>query len=145
LGRTRPEMLNNAEFRGLRGAAKVMARRYDEASTDFAAPVLADDPSSALWRAYVSAKTGHWADARQAFAQGAPAFSRFSPTWQSRFARADAEAALELGDLNGAAARISLAVPAKLDPLEVLAARLLQARIFEAMGQTGRALMIYDA
>lgn len=145
LGRTRPEMMHNPEFRGLRGAAKVMARRYDEAAADFAAPILADDPSSALWRAYLSATTAHWADARQAFVQGAPAFSRVSPTWQARFARADAEAALELGDLNGAAARIRLAAPAKVGPLEILATRLLQARILEAMGQTDRALMIYDA
>ena len=143
--RDHPELLNNAEFRGLRGIARVMARRYTEASADFSAPILADDPSSALWRAYIAAQNAQWGEARTQFAAGAEAYNQFSPMWQARFARSDAEAALALGDIGGASARIQMALGVGADPLEELATRLIQARILEAQGETGRALRIYNA
>jgi hypothetical protein len=143
--RTHPELLENAEFRGLRGAARVMARRYKEADADFSAPVLADDPSSALWRALIAAKQAQWAEVRAQFTKGGEAYALFSPTWRARFARADAEAALKQGDLVGAEARINLALMEKVDPLEELAARLVQARVLEAEGHKDRALRIYAA
>jgi hypothetical protein len=30
----------------------MMARRYAEAESDFASPILNDDPSAAMWRGY---------------------------------------------------------------------------------------------
>ena len=61
---------SDAEFRGLRGAARVMARRYKEAEADFSAPALANDPASSVWRAYIDAKQGDWADAKQGLPGG---------------------------------------------------------------------------
>lgn len=145
LARTHPQMLGNGEFRGLRGVARVMARRYKEAAADFSAPVLSDDPSSALWRSYIAAQTGQWAEARHAFADGAQALNQFSPAWRARFARGDAQAALNLGDAEGAQARIQLALMDNVDPVDQLATRLVQARVFEAQGQVGRALNVYRA
>jgi tetratricopeptide (TPR) repeat protein len=143
--RTHPELLENAEFRGLRGVARVLARRYKEADADFSAPALTDDPSSAMWRALIAAKQAQWTEARAQFAKGGEAYALFTPTWRARFARADAEAALRLGDLNGAEARINLALMEKIDPLEQLATRLVQARIIELQGHKDRALRIYLA
>ncbi|MEH6678125.1 MAG: endoglucanase, partial [Phenylobacterium sp.] len=54
MARQHPQLMNDAEFRGLRGISRVMARRYKEAAADFSAPVLADEPSAALWRAYLA-------------------------------------------------------------------------------------------
>jgi tetratricopeptide (TPR) repeat protein len=143
--RSHPQLLENAEFRGLRGAARVMARRYKEADADFSAPVLADDPASALWRAYIAAKLAQWAESRTQFAKGGEAYALFSPTWKARFARADAEAAMRQGDLVAAEARVSLALMEKVDPLEELATRLVQARVLELQGHKDRALRIYVA
>ena len=143
--RAHPELMDNAEFRGLRGAARVMARRYKEAEADFSAPALVEDPSAALWRAYIAAKQAQWTEARAQFAKGAEAYALFSPTWRARFARADAEAALRLGDLMGAQARVGLALSEKVDPLEELATRLVQARVVELQGHQDRALRIYQA
>ena len=42
--RERETIAGEAEFRGLRGIARVMAGRDKEAETDFASPILADDP-----------------------------------------------------------------------------------------------------
>lgn len=143
--RAHPALLDDAEFRGLRGAARVMARRYQEAAADFSAPVLVEDPSAALWRAYIAARQAQWTEARAQFAKGAEAYALFSPTWKARFARADAEAALRLGDLMGAEARVGLALAEKVDALEELDTRLLHARVLETLGHKDRALRIYQA
>jgi tetratricopeptide (TPR) repeat protein len=143
--RSHPELLENAEFRGLRGISRVMARRYKEAEADFSAPVLSDDPSSALWRSFIAAKLAQWPESRAQFAKGGEAYALFSPTWKARFARADAEATMRQGDLAGAEARINLALQEKVDPLEELATRLVQARVLELQGHKDRALRIYVA
>ena len=143
--RAHPEIMEDPEFRGLRGVARVLARRYKEADADFASPVLADDPSSALWRAYVNAQLAQWPDARTQYAKGAEALGLFSPVWKARFARADAQAALAQGDIAGAEGRLKTAFAETVPPLEQLHARLLQARVVELQGNKARALRIYEA
>lgn len=145
LARKSPEVLENPEFRGLRGIARVMARRYAEAATDFSAPILASDPSASLWRAYISAQLGQWTEVRNEFAAGAEAFNQFSPLWKSRFARAEGQAALAQGDFEGADKAIRLALEDRADAAETLSVRLLQARLLEAQGAKDRAVRIYDA
>ncbi|MDP1629926.1 MAG: endoglucanase [Caulobacter sp.] len=133
------------EFRGLRGIARVMAGRDQEAESDFATPILADDPSAAVWRGYLAARSGQWADARAKFSAGEMAIGQFSPIWKARFLRADAEAALELGDLASAGFRIREALAETLPASEQLAARLIQARVLEATGRKKGALNVYMA
>lgn len=145
VARTHQELLDDPEFRGLRGMARVMARRYKEAQADFSAPILADDPSASLWRSYIASQLAQWPEARSQFAAGVEVFNQFSPAWKARFARGDAQAALALGDLNGANGRIELALADKVEPLEELATRLVQAKVVEAMGHKDRALRIYAA
>jgi tetratricopeptide (TPR) repeat protein len=145
LGRANPHMMDNPEFRGLRGVARVMARRYKEAEADFSAPVLAEDRSSALWRSYIASQLAQWAEARAQFAKGGEAFNMMPPAWKARFARADAKAAMAQGDLPGAEARIKLALADKTDVWEELSTRLIQARIIEQQGHKDRALRMYDA
>ncbi len=144
LAKADPLMLQNPELRGLRGAAKAMAGRYKDAEADLSAPVLAEDPASALWRAYCSSKLGDWAGARQSFASGRSALTSFSPDWRAHFARADAEAALAQGDVNAARGDVAGIAMAGLDPMEAQAVRLDQARVLEASGQPEPALRLYD-
>jgi tetratricopeptide (TPR) repeat protein len=143
--RANPTLMENPEFRGLRGIARVMARRYKEAEADFSAPALAEDRSSSLWRSYIAAQLAQWSEARAQFAKGAESFAMFSPTWKARFARADAQAAMAQGDLPAAEARIHLALADKTDVYEELATRLIQARIIEQQGHKNRALRMYAA
>jgi tetratricopeptide (TPR) repeat protein len=145
LSREHPEMLDDPEFRGLRGVARVLARRYAEAEADLSSPALADDPSTAMWRSYVAAQSAHWTEARALFARGAQAYGLFSPTWRARFARAEGQAALALGDVAGADARIRLALQEKIPPVEQLALWLVEARVIELQGHKDRALRVYQA
>ena len=143
--RASPQQVDSPEFRGLRGIARVMARRYKEAEADFAAPALVEDRSSALWRSYIAAQLAQWSEARAQFARGAEAFNMFSPVWKARFARADARAAMAQGDLPSAEARIRLALADRSDVWEELDTRLVQARIIEQQGHKERALRMYAA
>ena len=145
IAKDHPEVMTNAEFRGLRGAAKVMARRYTEAQTDFASPALADDPASALWRGYADDKLGQWTQARQEFQNGGKALPLFNPAWRARFARAEADASLRLNDFVTGTNQIQYAMKQPQEPLEQLATFLVYARLLEAEGQAQRALPIYDA
>jgi tetratricopeptide (TPR) repeat protein len=143
--RKHPEVLNNAEFRGLRGAARAMAGRFKEAQADFSAPILADDPASALWRGYAAARLGQWIDARTEFQKGVRVQDQVDPKWRATFARADAEAAMNLGDYTTAGNEIALALNLPQSAPDQLADRLLQARMMEATGAPERALGIFDA
>ena len=145
VARAHPELMNDPEWRGLRGVARVMARCYKEAEADFSSPALADDPSAALWRSYIASKQAQWAESRAQFSKGVQAYALMSPTWKARFARAAAEAALRQGDLVDADRRVKLALQEKVDPLEELGTRLVQARVIELFGHKDRALRIYSA
>jgi tetratricopeptide (TPR) repeat protein len=144
LGKMQPAMLNDPELRGLRGAAKAMAGRYNEAMVDLSAPPLTGDTSAALWRGYVSAQTGHYDDARKAYQQGYRAFAQMPPKWRARFARTYAEAALDAGDMRTAKIELSLALDAKAGTEEDVDTSFVQARILETEGDKTRALAIYD-
>ncbi|HEY3887940.1 MAG TPA: endoglucanase [Caulobacteraceae bacterium] len=143
--KVQPNLLGDAEFRGLRGAAKAMAGRYKEAQTEFSVPVLADDPASSLWRGYIAVQLGQWTEARAEFNKGAVALYQFTPRWRARFARADAHAAIELGSNAIAEAEVKVALDNSTDPVENLATRLIQAKVFEAEGEKDRALGVYQA
>lgn len=145
LAREHPEMLDDPEFRALRGVARTLARRYAEADNDFSSPSLADDPSTALWRAYVNNQIAQHAEARAQFTKGVEAYGLLPPMWKARFARADAQSALAQGDLIGADNRIRMALEEKVDAQEQLKSRLVQARIIELQGFKDRALKIYKA
>lgn len=145
IAKDRPLMLGDAEFRGLRGAARVMSGRYKEAENDFSVPVLSDDPASALWRGYIDTKLAQWADARKEFDAGAPMLFAFPAKWRTRFATANAEAAIALNQAPVADVAIDNALRDQPDPVEQLQARLVQGKLFELEGQPGRALRLYQA
>ena len=145
IGKTNPAMLGDAEFRGLRGAARAMAGRYKDAEADFSSPTLIEDPASALWRGYVSAKLGDFPGAREQFARGRSALPLFAPEWRARFARMDAEAALASGDLGTARNELFMATDAGTPDLtDRQAIQLTQAKLSEADNNPAQALNLYD-
>ncbi len=145
LAKTDPSVLGNAEFRGLRGAAKAMAGRYKDAIAEFSAPVLAEERSAALWRGYLAVRTGDLAGARQPFSMGRLALGNFGGHWKAKLARAQAEAELAAGDVQGARQALAVATASTSgDDDEVMAARLDTARILEADGHWTEALALYD-
>lgn len=143
--RSQETLKGQPEWRGLRGIANVIAGRLKDAEVDFASPVLADDPASANWRGYIADQLGQYAEARQKFDAGVQAAAQFPTAWRVRFSRANAEAAIALGDFPTANAHIADALNERTPPLEELKSRLIQARLMEAMGDKTRALGVYEA
>ncbi len=137
-------MLTDPELRGLRGAARVMAGRFREAQADFSSPILAEDPASALWRGYASARVGDYTGAREQLSAGRSALAVVAPKWRARFVAAEADAALQLGDPGAARSALMLAPAGGLEPTEVSALQLVQAKLLEAAGQTDQAVALYD-
>ena len=136
LAKTDPAVLGSAEFRGLRGAAKAMSRRYRDAIAEFSAPVLAEERSAALWRGYIAVRTGDLAGARQPFVMGRLALAGFNGHWKAKLARAQAETQLAAGDVQGARQALAIANAATSgDQDEVIKA--LKAQIEALKGQGG--------
>lgn len=140
-----PGMTGEPELRGLRGAARASIGRFDEAQADFASAAVAGDPAVAVWRGYIAARQGDWTGARQAFGAGARVVDDFPSVWRARFGAAHAEAALESGDFPAARALLAYAFSQDVPAAEQLAARLVQARLFEKEGVMDRALAVYTA
>ena len=137
-----PSMVGEPELRGLRGAARALIGRMEEAQGDFASAAVAADPASAVWRGYIASTQGDWESARQAFDAGATAVDGFPAEWRARFGAAHAMAALELGDLDGARALLAYSFSQNAPAADQLTARLIQARLFELVGQPERALAV---
>ncbi|WP_298744859.1 hypothetical protein [uncultured Brevundimonas sp.] len=139
-----PNMAGEPELRGLRGAARASIGRFEEAQADFASAAVAGDPASAVWRGYMASAQGDHLAARQAFAAGARAVDDFPPAWRARFGAAHALSALETGDLDAARALLAYSFSQAAPAADQLAARLVQARLFELDGRTDRALALYS-
>lgn len=140
-----PNMAGEPELRGLRGAARASIGRMEEALGDFASAAVASDPASAVWRGYIASTQGDWVSARQAFAAGAAAVDEFPVAWRARFGAAHAMAALETGELDAARALLAYSFSQNAPAADQLAARLVQAKLFELDGQSDRALAVYTA
>ncbi|MBW3558623.1 MAG: endoglucanase [Proteobacteria bacterium] len=143
LRRQQPAVMNDPDFRGLRGAGRASIGRTKEAGADFMSPVLAQDASSALWRGLLAATEGDHARAVGQLNEGAPALNLFPTKLRARFIRAQAESALAMGDAAGAATALTKAVD--ITGPEGLALALTRGKLLELGGDNANALKIYQA
>jgi len=132
------------EFRLMRAAANLMLGRANAAGPDLAASALATNPSAALWRGYSAALRKEWGEARRELERGASGLEEHPPGWRARFQLALAEAALELNDQPAAEAAARAAMGQAPDQHIRLQARLIEARVAAARGDTPRALTMLD-
>jgi hypothetical protein len=105
--------------------------------------VLAQDPSSALWRGLLAAREGDHARAVKQLTEGAPALDLFAPKLRVQFIRAEAESALAMGDAAAAAAALTKA--RAIEGPEALGLALTRGKLLELGGDNGNALRIYEA
>ncbi|WP_448188907.1 tetratricopeptide repeat protein [Azospirillum sp. sgz301742] len=95
---TQPDLEGWAEFKALRGAARVLYNDLDGAADDLSHPALADNAEIGLWRATVAAQRGDWPAAARGFKAGAAILSKYPEPLLSKLAALAAEAALQTGD-----------------------------------------------
>lgn len=135
-----PQLDIDPQYRLMRAAANVMMGRIKAAKSDLDASALSEDPAAALWRGYAAAESRDWATARKELERGRSALGLQPPGWRAKFELALAEASLALRDVDGAAAAATRALAAKPDPETSGYARITQARVAEARGDTRAAL-----
>ncbi|HEV2081854.1 MAG TPA: hypothetical protein VGR32_05290 [Brevundimonas sp.] len=140
-----PGMLGEAEVRGLRAAARVSIGRLEEAQADLSGAAIAGDPSARAWLGLIASRRGDWEEARRQFAAAAGVVDAFPPEWRARFACAHAMAAIELGDVEAARALIAYALSQQIGASEQLQIRLVQARLFEQIGELDKAAAVFTA
>jgi hypothetical protein len=139
-----PLLVQDAQFRAVRGAANVLMHRIKDARADFAAQTLNRDPSAALWRGYLAAQMEDWGVARREFDSGREAFYLFTPKWQVKFRNAYAQSALKLNDLGAAKRQLDEALSLESDTETRLNTRLLRAAFAEASGDRQAAIRHYE-
>lgn len=132
------------EYRLMRGAANVMLGRGQAGMADLSASSLTNNPSAALWRGYAAALRKEWSEARRELERGAGALEEHPPNWRARFQLALAQAALELNDHAAAEAAARAAMGQAPDQHMRLQARLIEARLAVARGDSARALPMLD-
>jgi tetratricopeptide (TPR) repeat protein len=135
-----PQLDVDPQFRLMRAAASVMLGRLKAAKNDLDAGALAEDPAAALWRGYVAAQERDWTTARRELARGRTALALQPKGWRAKFELALSTAALELQDVEGAAAATARALAANPDSETAGFVRIAEARVVEARGNTRAAL-----
>lgn len=139
-----PLLVQDPQFRALRGTASLLMGRIKEARADFAAQTLNSDPSAALWRGLLAAEMEDWALARREFDSGRAAFYLQSPEWQVRFRNAYARSALALNDLGAAKRQLDEARAIDVEEAVKLRTRMISAAYAKATGNDEEAIRLYQ-
>lgn len=125
----------------LRGIILEHIGRHAEAMKALSVPLLTADPEAALWRAMAAAGLGDWTSAESGFQKVLSLAERYPADLASEIRATAAEAAIETGDAETAAAR---AVEGRdLHPLVRDRLALVRARAAETTGQDAAALEAY--
>ena len=98
----KPLLEQEAGYLALRGAAKVMMGRFEEAEKDLSRGALRGDDSAHIWRGYVAAEMGQWERANDFFKLGEELIFSYTDRWAARFYAKAAEAALQANELDRA-------------------------------------------
>jgi len=135
--------VSEPEFLALRGAASVVAGRYEDALSDLADGSLMQDPGASLWRGLAHVGLRRWAEARRDFRDGAPVEALYPQRHRADFALAAAEAAIGAKDVADAGEQISKAQAGPLTETQTAFRDLLQADIYRLTGRLVEAAELY--
>lgn len=136
------DLANNLSFLAIRGAAKALAGRYEEAIDDLGTAALQDQPEAELWRGYAAAAHEEWRLAERLFPKDTILLNGYPEKLAIPMTLYMAESALRSGDPARAAKLLEI-LEGYEDTLPVRhhAARLyLQGEMFRQNNQPEKAL-----
>jgi hypothetical protein len=140
-----PQIASQPHFRILHGVANLLSGRPKLAKSDLDSQELPDDPNTALWVGLLAAAEQDFPRARSFLAKAEPAIIRLDNEWQAKARLRAAEAGLEINDFGWARSALDLMPTENLARAEADEARLLRARLGEAMGDPQAAAVAYDS
>jgi len=98
----RPQITDNPEFRGLRGAINVLMGRYEDAREELEHKNLDGNDEARFWRAALQAYDGDLFGAASNLRRAAAVIRPYPPALNIQLGTLVAEAAVELGDISRA-------------------------------------------
>ncbi|MCD8562734.1 MAG: hypothetical protein LRY54_01435, partial [Alphaproteobacteria bacterium] len=98
-GQEIPELEQNPEFLALRAISKAFDGKLETALEDLSSPVLADYTEAKIWKAYVLASLGDWAQAKETLPDDLTILKNYTPEVLNRLALVLAEIELRDGNL----------------------------------------------
>ncbi len=93
-----PELIKKPNYLAIRGVAKALARRYDEAIADLSTPEIANQPEAIIWMGYVAASSERWSLANKSFPKNNKIISKYPDEFAIPFTLYMSESALRVGN-----------------------------------------------
>ncbi|WP_326878733.1 hypothetical protein [Aliidongia sp.] len=142
--RDAPAMFDDPNLRALRGASEELANQFDTALADLGDPSLDERPDGQLWRAALAADRGLWADALNAYVKSGNVLRNYPEALRNRLSIKLAEALLNAGDRDKAAALAADVLAHHPSGSESDQAKVLQGRILAIQGDTKQAVALWQ-
>lgn len=138
-----PSLEQDPHFLAVRGIAEYEMRRFKEAEADLSVPDLKADPHVSLWRAAVAAALENWQEAYDAYRDGLEVLASYDEPARARFQLAAVRAARALGDMETARRELMVLSNYELPKAERSQVQLLMGEVYEAEGESDKALNAY--
>jgi hypothetical protein len=135
-----PAFESDPIFRFLRGAASVLAGRYEVASRDLALPEFNDLPDIALWRGLIAERAGSFVQARRLLDRARDVLGSYPRHFQARVLNALAVSVLEANDIGTAQSLLEELRTLDTGPEHRARVAFLTARIAEVQGRGEEAI-----
>ena len=129
----------------LRAVAQLMIGRTKEALQDLNHPSVGNQHDAPLWRALAYALDGKWAEAREGFQSAQMSIGMLPIEMQRFMLQMSVRAAIEAGDIDGAATQLNDFETIGVPPEDQAAISVLRGLIAEKLGRTGDAIAAYQA
>ncbi|HLZ67199.1 MAG TPA: tetratricopeptide repeat protein [Aliidongia sp.] len=139
-----PGMFDDPNLRALRGASEELANQLDTASSDLGDPSLDDRADGQLWRAVLAADRGQWTDALNAYAKANNVLRNYPDGLRNRLSIKLAEALLNAGDRDKAAALAADVLAHNPPAGEADRAKVLQGRVLAIQGDAKQAIELWS-
>lgn len=140
-----PARANQSDFVALRGAARLLAGRVDEAARDLNAPELDNDADVLLWRAALAATRGDFEVADSAFLMSGTALKALPEEIARRFKLLAAHSALAVQNYHRAGQIIADLKESKGKESEAAEIEYLEAQLLERSAKPSEALDTYKS
>lgn len=98
-GDAMPEIMENTEYKALRGAANALAGKYDEAIEDFSDPLVSEYDETGYWKAYTLAGLEDWKQAAEVMPDEFDLLADYPVQLREPLALVMAEIALRTGQI----------------------------------------------
>jgi tetratricopeptide (TPR) repeat protein len=143
MAESNPDLLDDQEFRAVRGVANIMARRYSEAADDLSHPALAASPDGALWRAIADERLEKWDAALADYMKGVDVLTLYDQPERAKFELAAVRAAYQKNNVEFMSRELGLMSEYVLPLSEVSEIDYLKGRMYELAGDPSSAMTAY--